>query len=187
MRPEVIRSVRRTELEASSEIRFQFQFARACHPLARVMSCLRFDHEERQRYRLPYSRRQHIKAIVMEGGRRKRLTRENGYGKSRNDGGRDRDRTCDPYHVKKAREVEAVEIQCLCTAICGICDTMFQMMFRSAGRTCPVLTIRTSRCGPSVACFSRYSTSRIPRSTSATSARAQHASFVRKRGPQRHG
>src|SRR6516164_7679280 len=72
MRPEIIRSVRRTELEASSESRFQFQFARACHALARVMNCLRLDQEERQRYRLPYSRRQHIKAIVMEGGLRER-------------------------------------------------------------------------------------------------------------------
>jgi hypothetical protein len=51
MRPEVIRSVRRTELEASSESRFQFQFARACHALAKVMRCLPLDQEERQRLR----------------------------------------------------------------------------------------------------------------------------------------
>jgi hypothetical protein len=38
--PDVMRSVRRTELEASSANRFQFQFARACHALARVMRCL---------------------------------------------------------------------------------------------------------------------------------------------------
>src|SRR5260370_4785600 len=76
MRPEVMRSVRRTELEASSKSRFQFQFARDCHALARVMRCLRLDQEERQRYRLPYSRSQHIKATVMEGGRRKPGLRE---------------------------------------------------------------------------------------------------------------
>src|SRR5215470_7612958 len=70
MRPEVIRSVRRTELEASSESRSQFQFARACHALARVMRCLQLDQIERQRYRLRYSRGQHVKAIVIGGGRR---------------------------------------------------------------------------------------------------------------------
>src|SRR5262249_46065057 len=49
MRPDAMRKLRRTELEASSESRFQFQFARACHALARVMRCLRLDQEERQR------------------------------------------------------------------------------------------------------------------------------------------
>src|SRR5262249_16188736 len=46
MRPEVMRNVRRTELEASSESRFQLQFARTCHALARVMRCLRLHQEE---------------------------------------------------------------------------------------------------------------------------------------------
>jgi hypothetical protein len=90
------------------------------------MRYLRFDQEERQRYRLPYSRSQHIKAIVMEGGRRKPGLRENGNGKSGNGGGRDRDRTVTLYNVKKAREVEAVKIQCPFTSICGICGTMFR-------------------------------------------------------------
>jgi hypothetical protein len=35
------------------------------------------------------------------------------------DGGRDRDRTCDPYHVKKARGIEAVGNQGICVPICG--------------------------------------------------------------------
>jgi hypothetical protein len=35
-----MRSVRRTELEASTGSKFQFQIRRACHALARVMRCL---------------------------------------------------------------------------------------------------------------------------------------------------
>jgi hypothetical protein len=42
------------------------------------------------------------------------MTRSN-----RGDGGRDRDRTCDPYHVKKACGVEAVGNQGICVPIYG--------------------------------------------------------------------
>jgi hypothetical protein len=35
------------------------------------------------------------------------------------DGGRDRDRTCDPYHVKKVHGIEAVGNQGICVAVCG--------------------------------------------------------------------
>jgi hypothetical protein len=39
--------------------------------------------------------------------------------KQRVDGGRDRDRTCDPYHVKKVHGIEAVGNQGICVAACG--------------------------------------------------------------------
>jgi hypothetical protein len=35
------------------------------------------------------------------------------------DGGRDRDRTCDPYHVKKVHGIEAVANQGIRVAVCG--------------------------------------------------------------------
>jgi hypothetical protein len=38
---------------------------------------------------------------------------------SGSNGGRDRDRTCDPYHVKEARGIEAVGNQGICVPICG--------------------------------------------------------------------
>src|SRR5262249_24973231 len=41
-------------------------------------------------------------------------------------GGRDRDRTCDPYHVKEAHGIEAEENQCPCTPLCGNDGKMFR-------------------------------------------------------------
>src|SRR5262245_18499328 len=41
------------------------------------------------------------------------------------DGGRDRDRTCDPYHVKKALGAEMTESQCSSTFISGKAGALF--------------------------------------------------------------
>jgi hypothetical protein len=99
------------------------------------MRCLQLDQEERQRYRLPYSRSQRIKAIVMEGGRRKPGLRERTATASRETMV---DATgIEPvtlYHVKKAREVEAVKIQCPFTSLRHLRHDV-PMMFHSAGRT----------------------------------------------------
>jgi hypothetical protein len=45
-------------------------------------------------------------------------------------GGRDRDRTCDPYHVKIEFEEEVSEYQVVRKPVNGISGTMFRLCFR---------------------------------------------------------
>jgi hypothetical protein len=47
--------------------------------------------------------------------------------KSRKSGGRDRDRTCDPYHVKIASANEAKEYQVVRKSVNGISGTIFRL------------------------------------------------------------
>jgi hypothetical protein len=47
--------------------------------------------------------------------------------KSRLNGGRDRDRTCDPYHVKIASANEAKEYQVVRKSVNGISGTIFRL------------------------------------------------------------